>query len=237
MSIEGVSFMAAFFGGFSAFFSAWQLCIMQISPFFLAFAVGLYLVNTKGAKVSIPSVMSLLIAGTGFLITFSIFFGLLGTSGLGISRYLKYNLGTFKNAAGLCLLIIALLLIYKGVLRRGRIKVASSLLMGLFLGASLAVSYSPCITPVMSKVMNFSVQPGNAAKGFSLLTVYGAGMSIALIATGVVIALGSGYLFNGRIGRAVSITLSSFLLSVMSFMLLFGFMANYKALLVGMFMD
>ena len=33
----------ALWGGFSSFFSIWQVCILQISPFFIAFIVGSYL--------------------------------------------------------------------------------------------------------------------------------------------------------------------------------------------------
>ncbi len=33
---------AAFGNGFASFFSIWQVCILQISPFFLAYATGLY---------------------------------------------------------------------------------------------------------------------------------------------------------------------------------------------------
>ena len=34
---------AAVWGGFSSFFSIWQICLLQISPFFIAFIVGIYL--------------------------------------------------------------------------------------------------------------------------------------------------------------------------------------------------
>ena len=32
----------AFGDGFASFFSIWQVCILQVSPFFLGFVTGLY---------------------------------------------------------------------------------------------------------------------------------------------------------------------------------------------------
>lgn len=236
MNVESVTFFEALLGGFSAFFSAWQLCIMQISPFFIAFSVGLYLVNSRGEKISVPAIISLLLAGISFIIGFSTLFGLLGISSLTISSYLKYNLGTYKIISAIIVLLIAFLFIYAGALQRSSIRFSLSIPMGLLIGFALAFSYSPCITPIMSRIMNFAIQSGKATEGFFHLFTYGIGMSIAFNVVGFLIALGAAFVFSGRQGRAAGIILSSLFLSLLSFFILFGFMRDYKALLVGMFM-
>ena len=37
----------ALWEGFTSFFSIWQICILQISPFVIAFLLGLYLVTLE----------------------------------------------------------------------------------------------------------------------------------------------------------------------------------------------
>ncbi len=37
----------ALWSGFASFFSIWQVCILQISPFFMAYIAGIYLVARR----------------------------------------------------------------------------------------------------------------------------------------------------------------------------------------------
>lgn len=232
---EDIGLLAAFRGGFSAFFSAWQLCIMQITPFYLAFTVGLYQFHSgESFRRRLTAVLP---AGAGYLLGFSLVFGSLGTPGLAFSRYLKYNIASLKIAAAVYIGIVAVLLLVFGITGMGRGLKRVYLPIGLLLGASFAAAYSPCITPVMSDIMNFAGRGGNAIKGFALLVSYGAGLSVAFHLSGTVISETAGYLADGKRARSLLIVVSSTLLFLMTFLLITGLMTSYKSFLVGLVLD
>ena len=232
--VRDIGFISAFWGGFSAFFSAWQLCIMQISPFFLAFVVGLYLTETKHTRVPLKS---LTVVCAGYIIAFSIVFAFLAIPRFGISRYLLHNKETLKIGAALFIGLSASWLILFGLFKKWRINSALCLAGGILLGASLAVAYSPCITPAMSEIMNFAGKPANVMKGFYLMLAYGAGLSISFSVTGTVVSLALDRLVKKNFIRNAIIALASIILLCLTLLLVLGLMSSYKSLLVGLFLD
>ena len=84
---------------------------MQITPFFLAFAIGIYIIKDNSElRTANSSLSTLLLACTGYILGFSIVFALMGTSGWGTSSYIVYNIDDFRTAAALYITIIALLM-------------------------------------------------------------------------------------------------------------------------------
>lgn len=237
MIIKDIGFLAAFWGGFSSFFTVWQLCLMQITPFFLAFAVGLYLLDgkSKGSQLT-----TLLMACAGYIPGFSIVFALMGTSGWGASSYILYNIDDFRTAAAVYLIIIALSMvvynIYKTRIPHSAFLI-SCLPAGILLGASFALAYSPCIPPVMSDIMNFAGKPANAHKGFHLLVVYGIGLTTAFAISGVIISIATGHFIQGISGRNIVIYASSAILLIMALLIITDLMIVYKSFLVGLVLD
>ncbi|MBE9504547.1 MAG: hypothetical protein IME96_10265 [Proteobacteria bacterium] len=232
--VRDIGFVSAFWGGFSAFFSAWQLCIMQISPFFIAFSVGFYLTEAKHSKAPLKS---LIVVCAGYIVVFSIVFAFLAIPRFGLSRYLFYNKETLKIGAALFVGLSASCLILFGLFKKWRINSALSLVGGILLGASLAVAYSPCITPAMSEIMNFAGKPANVMKGFYLMLAYGAGLSISFAVTGTVIALALDRLLKKNSVRNAIIVFSSLVLLGLTLLLVSGLMSSYKSFLVGFFLD
>ena len=231
--VRDIGFISAFWGGFSAFFSAWQLCIMQISPFFIAFTVGYYLTNAKHSKVPIKSHI---IVCAGYIVFFTIVFAFLAIPRFGISRYFFYYKEILKIGAALFIGLSAFFLIIFGLLKKWRVNNLLSLVGGILLGVSLAVSYSPCITPAMSEIMNFAGKRANVMKGFYLMLAYGAGLSISFTVTGTIIAIALKHLIKKSSVINAIIVFSSLVLFALTFMLLSGWMSNYKSLLVGLFL-
>jgi len=230
-----IGFIAACWGGFSAFFSAWQLCIMQISPFFLFFAAGLYLGETRHSS---RPVRSLLLVLLGYLVAFSIVFAFMGIPRFGISRYLLYNKEALKNVAAIYIGLLALYLVLGGICQKWRAGPIAYLPAGALLGASLAVAYSPCITPAMSDIMNFAGRPENIMKGYYLLLTYGVGLSAAFVLSGLTIAMALKHLAAKiPLIRNLAIGLASIVLFVFSFLLASGLMTSYKSFLVGLVLD
>lgn len=235
MIIKDVGYLIAFWGGFSSFFSLWQLCLMQITPFFMAFSVGLYLLES--ATPAAKPLKSLLLASTGYILGFSIVFALMGTSGWWTASYILYNIEDFRTVAAIYLTIIGVIMIAQNIYRKGKRTQVLCLPVGLLLGASFAVAYSPCIPPVMSDIMNFAGKPGNAHRGFHLLAVYGIGLTLAYAVTGVVISTAIGNFAKGRTTRNAIIATSSGALLIMALLLITDLMIRYKSFLVGLVLD
>lgn len=259
MIIKDVGFLIAFWGGFSSFFTLWQLCLMQITPFFLAFAIGLYLLEGNSSSAihnQQSALISLLLACGGYILGFSIVFALMGTSGWGAASYILYNIDDFRTAAAVYITIIALLMTlynFYGSRARSldklRMNADATLLgraslfrilylpAGLFLGASFALAYSPCIPPVMSDIMNFASKPGNAHKGFHLLAVYGFGVTLAFSISGSALAILAGYFTERRSVKVTIAYLSSGTLFLMALLIFSDLMIRYKSFLVGLVLD
>ena len=166
MSIGGA---AALWGGFATFFSIWQICLLQISPFFVAFIVGIYL-STQG-KNGDPEIGRWIIPPCiTFTVGFIIFYSLLIASGLDISRPLIHNIGTLRVVSGLIILLACLYIFlvnrlsFLGKIHHPFLLSALSLLMGV----SFSLIYSPCITPMLSDIMGIASQRNTAVEGWYL---------------------------------------------------------------------
>ncbi|MBE9536411.1 MAG: hypothetical protein IMF07_04460 [Proteobacteria bacterium] len=233
--VRDIGFIAAYWGGFSAFFSAWQLCIMQISPFFLFFAAGFYLTEARHSKNPIRALLLVFLA---YLITFSIIFAFMGIPRFGISRYLLYNKEALKTVAAIYTGLLALYLVLCGIYQKRRVRPIAYLPAGALLGASLAVAYSPCITPAMSDIMNFAGKPENVMKGYYLLLSYAVGLSTAFVLSGAAIALVLDHLTGKNpLIRKLAIGFAALVLFAFSFLLASGLMTSYKSFLVGLVLD
>ena len=257
MIIKDVGFLIAFWGGFSSFFTVWQLCLMQITPFFLAFTIGLYLIEDNSElRTTSSSLSTLILACAGYILGFSIVFALMGTSGWGAASYIVYNIDDFRTVAAVYITIIALLMalynfygsrahsldklrMHADATLLGRASLFRILYLpaGLLLGASFALAYSPCIPPVMSDIMNFAGKPGNAHKGFHLLTVYGFGVTLAFSITGSALAILVGYFTERRSVKVTIAYLSSGTLFLMALLIFTDLMIRYKSFLVGLVLD
>ncbi len=180
----------ALWGGFSSFFSIWQVCILQISPFFMAFIVGLYLmVQDQERDIGIGKWAAL--PFLAYMLGFTLFYSLFIATGLGIGRTLAYNVSNLRIVSGIVILIIGLYILLANRiswLRQTRHYISLSIL-SLLIGIAFAVIYSPCITPTLSEIMGIAVRPQSASTGFVLALVYGLGLCLALGMTGIALVL------------------------------------------------
>jgi cytochrome c-type biogenesis protein len=225
---------AALWGGFSSFFSIWQLCIMQVSPFFIAYLTGIYLAapELKGNAAILRWLSpSLLAYGAGF----TLFYSLLIASGLSLSRPLTGNLGALRVAAGLVILLASLHLFLvdrvPALARLHRPLLAGGL--SLLIGVSFALMYSPCITPMLSDIMGLASQRTTAATGWVLALCYGLGTTLALCLTALALIL---FLRRSRaaLRHAVPARYAcGVVLLGLAVMNLTGLMRHYKAFVLG----
>ncbi|MBI5328770.1 MAG: hypothetical protein HZB80_10870 [Deltaproteobacteria bacterium] len=235
--ISNVGFSEAFFGAFSSFFSSWQFCIAQISPFFMVFLIAVCLIKEVGSLKQ-PTT-NLLITSFGYLVGFSIIFALLGASGTGISGYLLYHIKSFRMLSGIFILLIALLMIAIAFVRNIAQTLPGSIfwILAPFVGASFAFIYSPCIPPTLSQLLNYASVPENAVRGFLFLIIYGIGLSTAFIAIGLPLAIAVGWLTQRIRRHGLVIFCCAFFLMILGIMAMSGFMVYYKAFLLSFFVE
>ena len=177
--------------GFFSFYSIWQVCILQISPFFLAYVAGLYFAG-QSSHVSPGLGKRVLVPALSFAPGFTVFYALLSLSSLPVGRILSYNLGTLSFVSGLYILLIGLVLIISGriafvgdLLKRSAVLV----IMSLLLGVSFALIYSPCITPALSDILNMTSRSQTAVRGGFLALFYSFGIFLGLTLAGFVLVL------------------------------------------------
>jgi cytochrome c-type biogenesis protein len=178
--------LEAFASGFGSFFSIWQMCIIQISPFFMAFIVGLYLLNVvRTPELNIRHYV--LMPCIAYMLGFTLLYSLLVASGLNIGRVLVMNIGNLRLLSGVVILFAGLFIILANRLRYLRERTGPVLLssLSLMMGITFAAIYSPCITPAMSTVMGLATQPDTASHGWLLALSYGLGLSLSFAVTGI----------------------------------------------------
>ncbi len=224
----------ALWGGFTAFFSIWQLCILQFSPFFLAFIVGVYLVSP--GRSAPPSVLpETLWPCLAWTMSFTLFYSLLIASGLPVSRALITRLDVSRIVAGAYILLVSLYLF--GVGRWARLAIwhrpGLLALIALLLGIAFALMYSPCITPMLSDIMALATQRPTAREGWYLAFFYGLGTSLAMVLFSLAVLAGiRRSLWVWRRARLLADLCALVLLSL-ALLNISGLMTLYKAFALG----
>lgn len=226
---------AAVWGGFSSFFSIWQVCLLQISPFFVAFIVGIYLA-TQGHKAN-PEMRKWIIPPCiTYTIGFIIFYSLLIASGLNISRPLISNIVSLRVVSGFIILLASLyIFLVNRVSFLGKMHSPFLLsTLSLFIGVSFALIYSPCITPMLSDIMGIASQRNTAVEGWYLAFCYALGICIALSMTTIAIILlairQEAVLRNTNLIKNIC----AIILLVLAVMNITGLMRHYKAFVLGL---
>lgn len=175
----------ALWGGFSAFFSIWQLCILQISPFFMLYLIALYIIGLSIGNYPLRDWVTL--SAIAYTIGFSILFSLVNSQGLEVGRVIFHNIKGLRFLSGIYILLVGLYIISANRINL-LLKVKTSLLpmsLSLLLGAAFAIVYLPCITPTLSRILGLAIIPEGALRGSFLAFFYGIGMGLAFYITGL----------------------------------------------------
>lgn len=225
--------LEAFGQGFASFFSIWQVCILQITPFFLAFVTAVYFATDGGrglgARVILPSVC--------FAPGFAVFYTLLAMSGLPVGRILAFNLGALGVFSGLYILLVSLILLFAHIVQVRRIvgRPMALAAMSLLLGASFALVYSPCITPALSDILNMTSRSETAIAGGVLAFFYAlgicTGLTISVVA--LIVVLKRYVTAASRRGNAIRV-FCGLILAVLGGLNVTGLMVYYKAFFLGL---
>lgn len=224
----------ALWGGFSSFFSIWQLCLLQISPFFMAFAAALFLAM-PGRKDTLSIDRWIVLPFIGYAAGFVIFYSLLIATGLTASRFLLHHINGLRLAAGVVILLAGLymLLLDRLSIIGNRCSLQFVSTLSMLTGISFAIVYAPCITPTMSEIMAMASQRATAIEGWYLALNYGIGVTAAFGLTALALIMGlkkSGFVMRNV--RLVKDNFSAVVL-VLALLNMTGLMRHYKALILG----
>jgi len=224
----------ALWGGFHSFFSIWQVCLVQISPFYMAFIVGLFLATAS--QKDDPDIASwVLLPFFAYTIGFTAIYSILISSGLEISKLLLYNISTLRVISGIAILAAALYILLIDRVCALACKLSPLLLSGLSLliGLSFALIYAPCITPTMSDIMSIASKPQTAVEGWQLAIMYGIGICAAFGLVGIALVLllkrSTGVMQNPRLLKNIC----GIIVLIPAVLALTGTMRHFKAFFLG----
>ena len=225
----------AYFGGVSSFFSVWVFCLLQITPFLLAFIVGAN-VSSESGSVSNSRWKKYLLISLVPLIGFSLIFIPMGMTTTSVSRTIFRYLDLGDQFGGViigltgCYLIGWLTLKESSPLFSQRLRLGA----GFLLGGSLALAYKPCITPTLTVILNLTSALETANIGAVMLAFYTFGVSTVILVSGMALTVGATRLPSVQAKNIIKKTCGVVLLTV-SFLILTGKMTDYKSFLVGRF--
>lgn len=230
-----MNIVQAYVGGISSFFSVWVFCLLQITPFLLAFIVGAS-VSQKSENRSSPQWKKVLLIALVPLIGYSLIFVPMGMATTGISKTIFMNLGLANQFGGViigvtgCYLIGWLTLKESSPLFTQRLRLGA----GFLLGASVALAYKPCITPALTVILNLTNTVETANIGAVMLAFYTLGTSTVIFVSGIALAVACNRLLSVPV-KTVIVKSCGVVLLVASFLIISGKMTDYKSFLVGRF--
>jgi cytochrome c-type biogenesis protein len=204
---------------------------LQISPFFIAFAVGNYLAapgKDAGPEIFRWAIVPCIAYGIGFTVIYS----LLIASGLNASRPLIHNIGFLRVLSGIFILLTGLhILLVNRISPQARPLLLSAL--SLLIGVAFAIIYSPCITPMLSDIMGLASQRSTAVEGWYLAFWYGLGICIALCLTAIVLIIFATKREIALRNAGLIKTICGIILLILGAMNITGLMTHYKAFVLG----
>ncbi len=229
-----MSFVDAYLGGVHAHFSIWIFCLMQIVPFFLAFAVGAVMIENRDEPASAKvkrSITSLAAPIFGF----TLIFAGMGMTATDISKTIFQYLSLLNQFGGVIIGLVALYFI--GVLTmKESSKVFGGIkhFIGLMFGAALAFAYRPCVTPTLTKIYNMTQSDQTVGQGGALLVAYTMGIFTIICISAVALVWIASSLPTIFMKSAVKKACGAVLLAI-SALILTDNMTIYKSYLVGRF--
>ena len=163
-------------------------CCLPLLPGYLAYLAGL------GGEA--PAHRNRTIAAAAlFVLGFTAVFVSLGATASELGALLLYNRLPLARVAGVFIAVMGAVLLLEGrigFLSRGgdwsKRLAGGSLWTAQLLGAAFAVTWTPCIGPVLGAVLTLAGTTASLSHGVLLLTAYSLGLGVPFLALGVSVA-------------------------------------------------
>lgn len=192
LSLSPLTLMLAAGAGFLSFVSP---CVLPLLPAYLGYMTGLTAEELQGPQAAALRA-HILGRSLAFVIGLSLVFAALGGSASAVGQVLLKHQAIILRIAGLLVVLLGLhtlgliripFLYQERRLSFGRAD--GSYLGALLLGAAFAAGWTPCIGPFLAGLLALASQEQTVSQGMLLLFVYGLGLGIPFVLTGL--ALGS----------------------------------------------
>lgn len=192
MSIEAISFPAAFIAGLLSFLSP---CVLPLIPAYFTFITGLSLEElTENRNAEIRK--KVFLSTISFVFGFSTVFILMGASASYLGGLMYKYRDLIRVVGGILIILLGVHL--TGVIRiRGlefekRINLEKKPLhfLGTFIiGMAFGAGWTPCIGPLLGSILLIAGSQETVRQGIVLLGIYSAGLAIPFIIISVFINL------------------------------------------------
>lgn len=157
----------ALIAGFVSFISP---CTLPILPAYVAYIFGSSKKSIKGMTIA-------------FFAGLAILFTLLGMSATVVGGFLKAHLTIFSQIAGALVMLFGVyILLGKGFAGfKIKQKQPTTYIGSFFFGASMGVSWTPCVGPILVSILLLASTTDSALTGGSLLFFYAVGLALPLV--------------------------------------------------------
>ncbi len=192
MSIEAISFPAAFIAGLLSFLSP---CVLPLIPAYFTFITGLSLeelTENRNAEIRTKVFLSTI----SFVFGFSLVFILMGASASYLGGLMYKYRDLIRVVGGILIILLGVHL--TGVIRirslefEKRINLEKKPLhfLGTFIiGMAFGAGWTPCIGPLLGSILLIAGGQETVRQGMVLLGIYSAGLAIPFIIISVFINL------------------------------------------------
>jgi len=179
-------------------------CCLPLLPGYLGYLTGMSSSDLAANRGRILGAALLFVAG------FSVVFIALGATASVLGALLLANRLSLAHVAGVFILAMGLLLLLEGrvgFLSRGgdwsRWSAGGRLWTAPVLGAAFAITWTPCIGPVLGAVLTLAGTTAALGQGVALLSAYSLGLALPFVALSLSVPWLHGWM--RRLGRAPAV--------------------------------
>jgi cytochrome c-type biogenesis protein len=194
-------------------------CCLPLLPGYLSYLTGLS-TNELTARRQRAVFAAML-----FVLGFTIVFAALGATASVIGDALLRN-RFFGRVTGVFIALMGLAILFSGrigFLSRGgdfsRHLTGGSLWTAAPLGAAFAITYTPCIGPILGAILTLSAASGSLSNGVVLLVIYSLGLGIPFLLLSLSVTRVRGVLGRAPRGVAIARSVSGVILVAMGILL------------------
>jgi len=176
--------IASFFAGILTFISP---CILPLIPVYITLITGFSIERLNDKK----NVLPILLCSLTFIAGFTTIFVILGLSVTVIGKFVLNNINLLRWIGGIIVIlfgihllgIIKIPLLYKQFSLTDKIKKTSSYFTIYLIGCAFALSWTPCVDPILASILLLASTRETVGQGTLLLLVYSAGLGIPFVLT------------------------------------------------------
>jgi cytochrome c-type biogenesis protein len=192
LTLNPLTLALAASAGFLSFVSP---CVLPLLPAYLGYMTGLTADELQG-PTDAATRARIIGRSVAFVIGLSLVFAALGATASAVGQTLLRNQTTILRIAGLLVVLLGLhtlgLIRIPFLYQERRFTVGGadgSYIGALLLGAAFAAGWTPCIGPFLAGLLALASQEQTVGEGTLLLFVYGLGLGVPFVLTGL--ALGT----------------------------------------------